>query len=117
MLARHHPLTVEGEDIGSFDLAVSCGAAGNSFDVSYVERRHDSDHTKLPAQLAAVSMQVGTSAATLKIASSERRDGPDELVTYAAGTVPTSLIGAFASPGNHSMVIETKSDGPATIRW
>ena len=24
-LARHHPLTVEGEDIGSFDLVLACG--------------------------------------------------------------------------------------------
>ena len=40
-LARRHPLTVEGEDIGSFDLMVACGAGNDSYDVSYVERRHD----------------------------------------------------------------------------
>ena len=42
-LARRQPLTVEGEDIGSFDLMVACGAGGDSYDVSYVERRHDGD--------------------------------------------------------------------------
>jgi len=115
VLARHHPLTVEGEDIGSFDLAVSCGAGGDSFDVSYVERRHGSDHTQVPAKLAAVYMRVGATETPLKVASSERRSRPDELVTYAAGAVPTALIGAFASVGNHSMVIETKSDAMVTV--
>ena len=46
--------------------------------------------------------------------SSERRTQPDELVTYAAGTVPAALIGAFAAVGNHSMLIETKSAGMVT---
>ncbi len=114
-LARHHPLTFEGEDIGSFDLVVSCGAGGNSFDVSYVEHRHGGEHTQLPEKLAAVSLQVGANAAQLKVAASERRNGPDELVSYAAGPVPIALIGAFAAPGSHSMMIVTKSDGAATV--
>jgi hypothetical protein len=108
-LARHHPLTVEGEDIGSFDLAVACGAGSASYDVSYIERRHGSGHTALPAELGVVTMQVGNTVARLNVASSERRQGPDELVTYAAGTVPAAVIGAFASSGNHSVVIETKT--------
>ena len=33
-LARRHPLTVEGEEIGSFDLSVACGAGADSYDVS-----------------------------------------------------------------------------------
>ncbi|MFZ1064860.1 MAG: hypothetical protein WAN42_05050, partial [Pseudolabrys sp.] len=33
-LARRHPLTVEGEEIGSFDLVVACVAGGDSYDVS-----------------------------------------------------------------------------------
>ncbi len=41
--------------------------------------------------------------------SSERRSGPDELVTYASGRVPSALIAAFAAVGNHSMLIKTES--------
>jgi hypothetical protein len=113
-LARHHPLTFEGEDIGSFDLAVACGAGSASYDVSYVEHRHGGDHTSLPAELGAVTMRVGDTVARLMVASSERHGAPDELVTYAAGTLPAALIGAFASTGNHSVMIETKSDGAFT---
>ena len=47
-LARRQPLTVEGEDIGSFDLVVACGT-GDSYDVRYIERRHDGGRIQLPA--------------------------------------------------------------------
>ena len=112
-LARRQPLTVEGEDIGSFDLMLACGS-GDSYDVSYVERRHDSGRIRVPAELGAVTMTVGRMSAPLKVVSSERRAQPDELVTYAAGAVPAALIGAFAAVGSHSMLIETKSAGMVT---
>jgi hypothetical protein len=60
-------------------------------------------------------MRVGGTAAALKVASSDRRRTPDELVTYAAGSVPAAVIGAFASPGNRSVVIETESEGMITV--
>lgn len=114
-LARRHPLTVEGETIGSFDLMVSCGGAGGeSFDVSYVERRHGGDRIALPGKLSAVMLRLGAKQASLKLASSERRSEPDELVTYAAGTVPAALIDGFAATGNHSVTIETRSDSQVT---
>ncbi len=112
-LARRHPLTIEGEDIGSFDLMVSCGAANDSFDVSYVEHRHSGDRAMLPAKLSAVTLRMGIKEATLKIASSERRN--EELVTYAAGPVPAALIDGFSALGNHSLVIETKGDRQFTV--
>ena len=114
-LARHHPLTVEGEDIGSFDLVVACGAGSASYDVSYVERRHSGDHAPVPATVDTVNLRLANTSTLLKVASSERRIQPDELVTYAAGTVPAALIGSFAAAGNHAMVIETQSDGLITV--
>ncbi|HSP49709.1 MAG TPA: hypothetical protein VLN61_05880 [Pseudolabrys sp.] len=114
-LARRQPLTVEGEDIGSFDLMLACGTAGgDSYDVSYVERRHNGNRIQVPAELDAVTLTVGRMSASLKVGSSERRSQPDELVTYAAGTVPAALVGAFAAVGNHSMLIETQSAGMVT---
>ena len=102
-------LTVEGEEIGSFDLIVSCGAAADSYDVSYVERRRAGERAAMPQALNDVKMTVRAGSATLKVTSSERRGEADELVTFAAGTVPAALIDAFAAAGNHSMMIETKS--------
>ena len=78
--------------------------------VSYVERRHAGDQT--PAARGAEGTSpcgsAGNSAA-LKVVSSERRTSPDELVTYAAGRVPATLIGAFAAAAAHSMLVKTES--------
>jgi hypothetical protein len=113
-LARRQPLTVEGDNIGSFDLMLACGAGTDSYDLSYVERRHDGAHVPLPAELNTITVRVGTGAATLKVVSSERRKEPDELVTYAAGSVSAALIDTFADAGNHSMLIETRSAATIT---
>ena len=108
-LARRHPLTVEGEEIGSFDLVVACSPGADSYDVSYVERRHRGEQTPLPAALDSISLRVGSNTATLKVVSTERRSAPDELLTHATARVPSTLIGAFAAMGSHSMVIKTQS--------
>ena len=114
-LARQHPLTVEGDKIGSFDLVVACGADTDSFELSYIERRNGGDGIALPAKLDSVTLRTNGARARLAVAASERHNGPDELVSHAAGTVPASLIRDFASPGSHSMVIETTSRGMVTI--
>ncbi len=102
-------MTVEGEDIGSFDLVVACVAGGEGYEVSYIERRHGAEQTKLPDALGTISLRVGSNAANLKVVSSERRSDPDELITYASGRVPSALIATFAAVGNHSMLIKTES--------
>ena len=88
---------------------VACVAGGEGYEVSYIERRHGGDQAQLPDALGTISLRVGSNTADLKVVSSERRTGPDELVTYASGRVPSTLIGAFASIGNHSMMIKTES--------
>jgi hypothetical protein len=113
-LARHHPLTIEGETIGSFDLMVSCGAGGESFDISYAERRQGGDRAVLPSKLSEVTLRIGGKRESLKIASSERRGAPDELVSIATATVPTALFDGFAGAGNRSVLVETRRDSQVT---
>ncbi len=112
-LARSHPLTLEGEDIGSFDLILSCGSAAGSYELSYIERRHAAAHNPLPATVRSVDISVRETLARLTVVSSQRRD-PDELVTFATGAVPAAMIDLFAAAGAQSMMIETASTGGAT---
>jgi hypothetical protein len=114
VLARRHPLTVEGDDIGSFDLIVACGAKEGRYDVSYVERRYGGGRIALPRRVAAVAMIAGRSVARLKVVSSDRDQASGELVTQADASVPAKLIDSFAAMGKHSMMVTTKSAGVVT---
>ena len=60
-LARSQPLTIEGEDIGNFDLMVSCGSKG-SYDVSYSERRYPGDRKGILGALRTVSRRARSSS-------------------------------------------------------
>ena len=113
-LARRHPLTVEGEEIGSFDLVVACVPGGDGYEVSYIERRYAAEQKPLPDVLGTISLRVGSNSATLKVVSSERRNSPAELVTYAAGRVPVGLIGAFAAAGSRSLLVKTETPNLVT---
>jgi hypothetical protein len=113
-LARRHPLTVEGEEIGSFDLVVACVPGGDGYDVSYIERRRPVEQRPLPDTLRTITLRVAGNSASLKVVSSERRSSPDELVTYAAGRVPAGLIGAFTATGSHSMLVKTETPNLVT---
>jgi hypothetical protein len=113
-LARRHPLTVEGEQIGSFDLVMACGADSDSFELSYIERRSGRDDVQLPGKLDSVILRAGGTRLELGMGASQRHANPDELVSYAAGTVRAGMIRDFAGPGSHSMVIETTSKGMVT---
>src|SRR5690242_1261725 len=64
-LARRHPLTAEGEQIGSFDLAVACVAGGDGYEVTYIERRHTAEQYPLPDSLGAISLKVGSKTAAV----------------------------------------------------
>jgi hypothetical protein len=112
-LARSHPLTFEGADIGSFDLMISCGGGSESYDVRYNEHRYG-ERKRALAALRTVTVNVGNDSVTLKVVSSQRRSDSDELVSFAAGTVPAALIDAFAAAGNHSITVETESAGLVT---
>ncbi|MGA7974171.1 MAG: hypothetical protein WCA36_15335 [Pseudolabrys sp.] len=112
-LARSQPLTVEGEGIGHFDLLVSCGNNGR-YAISYVERRHETADRPLPHAVRSVRVASGDTATDLKVVSSRHVDDSGQLVTYAEAAVPARVIDAFAGPGSHSMMVETRSSGVVT---
>jgi hypothetical protein len=107
-LARRYPLTLKGDEIGGFDLLVSCSTKKGNYDALYVEHRHESDEAPLPKKLQSVLLQAAGQEASLQVVSTEKRDG-DELVTVATGLIPASLVDGYGADGNHSMMVETQA--------
>jgi hypothetical protein len=106
-LARRHPLTLQGEEIGSFDLHLTCRAEGG-FNAVYIEHRHEGDETPLPRSVRSVTLRAAGREAKLSVMASDRHDA-DDLVTYASGTIPADLIDGFGAQGDHSLFVETKT--------
>jgi hypothetical protein len=113
VLARRHPLTLEGEDIGRFDLLVACGASGDTYSITYAERRREREGQRPADPLKAVTISVGPLSTTLKIVSSERTARPAQLASIARGVLPAALVEALAESGNRAVVVSTVSRGNA----
>ncbi|MGI8527147.1 MAG: hypothetical protein ACR2K5_13395 [Pseudolabrys sp.] len=112
VLARRHPLTVEGDEIGIFNLMVACGGA-DGYVVSYSEKRHGGSRQTI-GLVNTVTLRSAGNFATLKVVSSERHADSGEIETFATGTVPAAMIKGFAGSGAHSLMVTTASDGLIT---
>jgi hypothetical protein len=115
ILGRRHPLTVDGDEIGSFDLVLAC-AANDGYLVTYSEERR-ADAGDQVSPLTDVTVRIGGQTMPLKVVSSELKDKTGLMVSVAAGVVPANLIRTFTSAGSRSMMIGTTSANTrSTIR-
>jgi hypothetical protein len=106
-LKRQHPLTVEGDEIGSFDLTLTCSDSGDSYAVSYVEQRAAGEDEKAPALLRKVTVTLGGRVMTLDVGATTA-DG-DQLTSTATGVIPAGLVKNLAETGNRSITVSTNS--------
>jgi len=118
LLARRHPLTVEGDEIGNFDLMFACGDKPDDYKVTYVERRKRPGVTLAFEPLKEVAVWTGKQLATLHVTSSEVGSHPSELDSVARGVVPATLVQALAEARSRSITVATRtiSDAETTIR-
>jgi hypothetical protein len=112
MLTRRHPLTVEGEEIGSFDLTFACGEPGKDLAVTYVEQRRG--FGRKPGGLTEVEISLSGKSVPLKVVSSQPGAGSLEFNSTARGRVPADLFKTFADPRSRSILVETASVDQAT---
>src|SRR5262245_21020851 len=108
IVTRRHPLTVEGREIGSFELSLTCGDAPDTYQVLYSEKRV-ADATIGPDRLNGVRMSVQREAVPLKIESSAM--AASELATAARGAVPAPLARALTEAEPRSLLVETVTAG------
>ncbi len=107
MLARRHPLTIEGEEIGSFDLIFACSGTAGSYTATYTETRQRPGSRRVPVALKDVSLGLGRDSVVLRVVASETAGKPPELVSSARGVVSASLVKNLAEWGNRALMIET----------
>ena len=111
-LTRRHPLTVEGEEIGSFDLTFGCGEPGKDLIVTYFEhRRGDGRKANAPS---GVELSLSGKSVPLKIVSAQPGGRSFDLDTVARGRVAHDLLKTFADARSRSLLIETVSDDRST---
>lgn len=111
-LARRHPLTIEGDEIGSFVLMFSCGDKPGEYALRYSETRKQTEKSELKK----VALASGRQRITLDVKSSTASDA--KLESVATGAMPTSALRAFAEQGAPSLVVstETANDVKTLIR-
>jgi hypothetical protein len=111
VLSRTHPLTVEGERIGNFDLAFACAEQPGTYNLTYKEVRYGPADRDLPRNIAQIELIIEDQVAELRIGSSERRLQRGELESVASTIVPARLIRGFAGESPASMTLATESVG------
>jgi hypothetical protein len=116
VLARTHPLTLEGERIGSFSLFIACGATSDTFTLTYRELRSGPVDRGLPRSITQVALVLDDHLQQLKITSSERKLRGGELESVATTVLPARLVRALSSDNPASITLETDSIGnPRTV--
>ena len=113
-LGRTHPLTVEGDDVGSFELNFACGEPGRDYLVTYIEQRRGEEAARAPAALSEVEISLAGKPLPLKVVASRPREGSSELRSIASGRVPVEMLKAFADSCSRSLMVETASDDAVT---
>ena len=117
-LARRHPLTFEGEKIGSFDLTLGCGDMPGTYTLTYSEQRAGSPSAPLPPTVEQVRVWIDDADLMLRVTSSAEKEKSRRVDTVATTTIGSSQLRAFAATASRSLAVQTRSVGqpPTMIR-
>jgi hypothetical protein len=113
-LVRQHPLTVEGDRIGGFEVALACGQKSGTYVVNYTETRRNAEDPD--AAVKQVDLWIEGKTAPLDVVSSRLNETPRELRTMAHGTLTAELVKTFADAAGDSITVRTAAAGaPGTM--
>lgn len=106
-LTRRHPLTIEGENFGTFDVSISCGEKPNEYVVSYNETRRGRGDAA-PLALKEVQVRLGYKTVTLALRRSEQQTpASSERSSSASGVLTAAMMSGFAANGSRSLTVGT----------
>ena len=97
MLVRQHPITIEGQDIGTFEIAFTCGDKTDAYRVSYQERRIVPNSPLVATdRLEAVGISIrqdnSFTRTLLTLEESTPGRAPAELLSRARGTIAAAFL-------------------------
>jgi len=106
-ISRKHPLTIEGEPIGSFELSFTCGEQGVT--ATYVEERQLREDAA-NERLAIVSIVSGRDfGLRLAVRSSSAENGGEALHSMAQAAVPAAFIELLKTSEGRALTVGTQS--------
>lgn len=107
VLTRRHPLTIEGEDIGTFDVSISCGDKPNEYLLSYNETRRAREDGTPPESLKEVQVRLGYKTIVLALKRSEAAETAHERASSASGVLTAATLSNFTANVSRSLSIGT----------
>jgi len=113
---RQHPITIEGAEIGTFEIAFTCGDKPDAYRVSYQERRIVPNSPAIPTdRLEAVGISIrqdsSTSRTLLSLEESVPGKTPSELLSRARGTIAASFLETALAPNSSDTVASSSQLG------
>ncbi len=124
-LVRQHPITIEGQEIGAFEIAFSCSDKPDIFRVSYAEKRFAQNTAggfvdRVEAVGISVRQENSYFRTLLTMEDSVPTKGAMELISRARGTIAASLLETavatvaaegMASASQQGMIVATTTIG------
>ncbi len=106
-LARRHPITVEGEQIGNFEIMFACSPTPENYSVRYSETRRAS----VSERLKSIVLSAGPTQIPMAIESSAEGARANGLETLASGTITAKLLAAYGEVRGRAIQVATESTG------
>jgi hypothetical protein len=107
LVGQPHPLTIDGQEIGNFEIALFCGTAPGTMQIFYSEKRTSASGS--PDRVVQVIVAVGRERESLAVESSVAGRAPGEIVSTARASVPASCLRALAEPARPPFIIATQT--------
>jgi len=104
LLTRQYPLTLQGDDIGHFEISFACGGK-ESHKAAYSETRRVADNAAV--RLKGVGLAVGKVSAPLTVGSSLRNLKDATIESVAGGSVPVAFAAELMRDGGQPLSVAT----------
>jgi hypothetical protein len=110
-IVRRNPLTIEGDELGVFELRLSCGPGVDTYSVVYAERRRLRPGEATAERLNGAILLLGRERAGLTITASARNGIASDLISVGRGRLPKTTVNDFVEGKIKSVAIATRTSG------